>query len=233
MTIQAFPPSSAIPIWKMKSRDKVVTLLLRKYGYTFSEELGIKLENNTPSVLFRWLCATLLFCAPISNKIARAAATALFQHHWTTAQKMLASTWKKRTAVLNHSGYAHYDEKTSRTLADIAQFLLDHYQGDLRNLRAAAQHDPSRERELIMECKGIGEVGASIFFREIQTVWKEHAPFADELSLKAARKLNLPTHAKELSKLVPQKQFPQLLAALVRCHLTKDFSTLLAAAESV
>jgi hypothetical protein len=214
----------------MKTRNKTVKMLLRKYGCTFSEELGIKLENNTPSVLFRWLCATLLFSAPISNKIALAAATALFQHHWTTAQKVLASTWKKRTMVLNRSGYARYDEKTSRSLANISQFLLDHYQGDLRKLRAAAKYDPCRERKLIMECKGIGEVGANIFFREIQTVWKEHAPFADELALKSACKLGLPTNVKALSKLVPQKQFPQLLAALVRCSLAKDFLAILTAA---
>jgi thermostable 8-oxoguanine DNA glycosylase len=208
--------------------NQIVQALLRKYGYTFSEELGIKLESNTPSALFRWLCATLLFSAPIGNKAACSAAKALFHHHWTTAQKMLKSTWKERTRVLNRSGYARFDEKTSRRLAEIARFLLNRYQGDLRKLRLAAKYNPRRERNLIMECKGIGEVGASIFFREIQTVWKEHVPFVDQFALTAARKLGLPTEAQALKQLVPSKKFPQLLAALVRCNLAKDFSGVLA-----
>lgn len=215
----------------MKQRThRIVQVLLKKYGCTFSEELGIKLESNTPSALFRWLCATLLFSAPIGNKAALSAAKALFHHHWTTAQRMLKSTWKERTRVLNRSGYARLDEKTSRRLAEISRFLLDRYQGDLRKLRLAAKYNPHRERSLIMECKGIGEVGASIFFREIQAVWKEHAPFVDKLALKAARKLGLPTNAQALKKLVPPKKFPHLLAALVRCSLAKDFSSVLARA---
>ncbi|PWU11736.1 MAG: hypothetical protein C5B47_00425 [Verrucomicrobia bacterium] len=209
---------------------QIVQALLKKYGYTFSEELGIKLESNTPSALYRWLCATLLFAAPIRNKTAVSAAKALFRHHWTTAHRMLKSTWGERTRVLNRAGYARYDESTSRRLAEISRFLVERYQGDLRKLRVAAKYDPRRERNLLMECKGIGEVGASIFFREIQVIWKENAPFVDQFVLKASRKLGLPTNVRALKKLIPPKKFSQLLAALVRCSLAKDFSGILAKA---
>jgi hypothetical protein len=210
----------------MAKSAKVVKALLEKYGRTFSDELGIKLESNTPSALFRWLCAALLFSARISNKIAMEAALALTKHGWTTAQKMAAATWKQRTLALNRAGYARYDEKTSRMLADTSELLLDRYRGDLRKLREEAQRDPRREQQLIMECKGIGEVGASIFFREVQAVWPEHFPFADKAALRSAAKLGLPTNAEGLAKLVSKKDFPRLLAALVRCGLAKDHAAI-------
>jgi hypothetical protein len=82
-----------------------------------------------------------------------------------------------------------------------------------------------------MECKGIGEVGADIFLREVQTAWPELKPFADPAALESAGKLRLPTKADELAKLVPDKEFPRLLAALIRCQLAKDLKEVLAAAR--
>lgn len=210
----------------MTDSDKIVRALLRKHGRTFSEELGIRLRSSTPSALFRWLCAALLFSARINNKIAMEAARALTKHGWTSAKKMQAATWKQRAVALNRAGYARYDEKTSRMLADTSKLLLDHYKGDLRKLREAAKHDPRRERELLMECKGIGDVGADIFFREVQVVWPEYAPFADNVALKSARKLGLPAKADGLAKLVSKEDFPRLLAALVRCALAKDYAAI-------
>ena len=67
-----------------------------------------------------------------------------------------------------------------------------------------------------MECKGIGGVGADIFLREVQTAWTELQPFADAAALRSAGKLDLPTKAEELAKLVPKKDFSRLVAALVR-----------------
>jgi len=208
-------------------RNRIVAKLLAKHGRTFSQELGIKIETETPSALFRWLCAALLFSARIGNKIAGEAARAVVKSGWTTARKMAAATWEERTRVLNHAGYARYDEKTSRMLEATSKLLIDRYGGDLRRLRAAAERDPQRERALLMECKGIGEVGADIFLREMQTTWNEVWPFVDAVAQKSARKLGLPTRAHELTKLVPRRDFPLLVAALVRCHLAKDYRELL------
>jgi hypothetical protein len=41
--------------------------LLERHGRTYSEDLGIRLEANTPSALFCWLCAALLFSARINK----------------------------------------------------------------------------------------------------------------------------------------------------------------------
>ena len=196
--------SKARRIFTMMSKPnekKIIAVLMKQHGRTFSSELEIKMENATSSALFRWLCASLLFSARIGNEIATEAARALTKSGWTTAQKMAAATWEERTRVLNHAGYARYDEKTSRMLADTSNLLLKCYNGDLRKLR------------------------------EVQTAWTELQPFADAAALRSAGKLDLPTKAEELAKLVPKKDFPRLVAALVRCQLAKDPKEVLAAAR--
>ena len=181
------------------SKDQIVKTLLERHGRTYTAELGIKLERNTPSVLYRWLCAATLLSARISPDAAMQAARALAERGWTTAQKMAAATWEQRTRTLNQAGYARYDESTSRMLGDTAEMLLDRYRGDLRQLRDAAKRDPGRERGLLKECKGIGDVGADIFCREAQIAWDELCPFPDGRALDVASRLGLEDDAGKLA----------------------------------
>ena len=151
--------------------ERVVQVLLNRDGSLFSEVLGLDLRTGSASVLFQWLCASLLLGGRIRATAAQQAAGALLRQGWTTANKMAASTWEERTRLLNRSGYARYDESTSRRLGDMAQLLLDRYGGDLCNLREAAHRDPQEERRLLKEFKGIGDVRVDIFFREAQLAW--------------------------------------------------------------
>jgi len=213
------------------SRDQIVAALLERHGQTYAEELGIRLERGTPSVLYRWLCAATLLSARIGADAAMQATRALAEQGWTTAEKMAAASWAQRTKALNRAGYARYDESTSRMLGDTAQMLLDKYRGDLRQLRAAAEQDPARERTLLKECKGIGEVGADIFCREAQVAWDELFPFADRRALEAAGRLGLEDDAARLARRVARKDYPRLLAAVVRTRLANDFDEVLEAAS--
>ena len=97
--------------------------------------------------------------------------------------------------------------------------------------RAAAERDPQRERALLKECKGIGDVGADIFCREAQLVWDELFPFADRRALQAAGRLGLDDDAGRLARRVSRKDYPRLLAALVRTGLARDFDEVLEAAS--
>jgi endonuclease III len=200
-------------------QDRIVGALLEEHGQTYAEQLGIDLEGGTPSPLFRWLCAALLMSARIRAETAVHAARALADQGWITAAKMAEATWEERTRTLNQAGYARYDESTSRMLGDTAQMLQDKYQGDLRKLRDAAERDPERERALLKECKGMGDVGADIFMREAQIVWPELYPFVDGKALEAAAKLGLADDPRALADRVPRKDFPRLLTALVRASL--------------
>jgi endonuclease III len=212
-------------------KDRIVKALLERHGQTYAADLGIDLEHNTPSALYRWLCAATLLSARIGAGAAMQAARALADQGWTSAQKMAEATWEQRTRTLNQAGYARYDESTSRMLGDTAKMLLEKYQGDLRRLRDAAGRDPARERALLKECKGIGEVGADIFCREAQITWDELFPFADRRALDAAGRLGLEDDAEKLAKRVSRKDYPRLLAALVRTRLAKDFDEVLEAAS--
>lgn len=197
-------------------KQNIVKAILDRTPESLAGELGINVVRNTPAPLFQWLIASLLFSARISADIAQRAAKALFAEGWRTPQKMAATSWKERVTILNRSGYARYDESTSRYIGTSTQLLIDTYNGDLRRLRDAANRDPETERQLIKQFKGIGDVGCDIFFREVQLVWDELYPFADRKALDAADKLGLGADAGHVAGLVARADLPRLLTGLVR-----------------
>lgn len=71
--------------------------------------------------LFRLLVATLLFSARIDASHAVAAARALGEQGWNDAESFLDAGRESRTRVLNDSGYARYDESTSRMFGDTCE----------------------------------------------------------------------------------------------------------------
>ncbi len=203
------------------SPKKIVNVLLRDYGRTFAEELGIRISNSTPAELYKLLCASLLFSVRISVSAAEQAFRALMKNRLTTPHKMATSTWEARTRILNKSGYARYDESTSRYLGQSADLVLTKYKGDLRKLRAETNRDPEAERGRLKEFKGVGNTGVDIFFREAQLIWDELYPFLDARSAEEARKLGLPEKARDLAALCGKKEYPRLVAALVRVKLER------------
>lgn len=215
----------------MSAHADTVRALLARHPRSYGEEVGADPASGRPSDLFRLLTAALLFSARISADIAVAAARALFDNGWTTAEKMAGATWEERAATLNQAGYARYDERTSTMLGETAELLIDRYGGDLRRLRDAAERDPDEERRLVKACKGIGDVGADIFFREAQAAWEELRPFADKKALTAARHLDLPDDAEALARLVAPEELPRLLSALVRTDLAGAHDEIRAAAS--
>lgn len=212
--------------------EDVVAVLLERHGRTYAVEAGITLRD-APSPLFRLLCLALMLSARIRADAAVSAARALADAGWTTPQQMAASTWEERTRVLNGSGYARYDESTSRMLGQTTHLLIDRYRGDLRNLREEAERDPDAERHLLQRFTGIGSVGASIFCREVQVVWDEVLPFADDRVLDVARDLGLGSDAAALHGLVDDAdQLTRLVVALVRSGLADDGEEIIEAARS-
>lgn len=215
----------------MVDQQSLVTALLERHGRTFALELGVDLQRNTPSPLFRLLCLSLLTSAPVQADIAMKATKALGEAGWTTPKKLRDSSWQARVTTLNQSGYARVDEKTATQIAELNDTLLSEYNGDLRKLRDRANGDMKKAHKALKSFKGIGDVGASIFLREVQVVWTEFYPYADKASLKAAKKLDLPDTAKALAALVDQRRFTELIAALVRMQLAKDFNAVQQAAR--
>lgn len=207
---------------------EIARRLLKLYGRTFAEDLGIRATENEPSPLFCLLISALLFSTRISHNIALKSARILFEHGWMTPESMAASSWEQRVQALDEGGYVRYDERTSTMLGETAQMLIDLYQGDLRKLRAAAEADPAQERKMLDQFKGVGDVAINIFFREVQLAWPELFPFADEKALASAKKLGLPADSKKLAALVRGREnFVRLVSALVRVQLDHKYDEIL------
>lgn len=203
-------------------RDKAQRVV-EEYGRTFADELGVRVEQDTPSPLFRLFCFALLASARISHDIAMKAAKALAEQGWTTAAKLRDTTWAQRTKVLNRSGYARYDERTSRMFGDTADLLMEEYRGDLRNLRSAAGGNLNEMRRRLKAFKGIGDSGADLFLREVQVPWEEVYPFVDSRGAQLAKKFGLPDDARALARLVDgRKEFVRLVDGLVRIGYEKE-----------
>lgn len=215
----------------MSEQKTMINTLLRQHGRTFAAELGIDLQRNTPAPLFRLLCLAMLTSAPVQAEIAMQAARALGEAGWTTPKKLRDSSWQERVNTLNGAGYARVDEKTATQIAKLNETLLQQYNGDLRRLRENADGDVKQAQKALQEFKGIGATGASIFLREVQSVWPEFHPYADKASLKAAARLDLPDSASGLAQCVEPRRFPELIAALVRVQLTKDFDNIVQTAQ--
>ena len=203
--------------------SQTTKFLLKQYGTTLAEDLGINVSANDPKSLFCLLIASLLLSARIGHDLALRSARILLQRGWTSPEKLAKTTWEQRVKALDEGGYVRYDERTSTMLGQTAQMIIDKYQGDLRKLREAAEADPGRERKLLKEFKGIGDVGANIFSREVQLAWPELYPFADDRVLQTARELGLPPNARKMAALVHQRRdFVRLVNALMHVRLARE-----------
>ena len=217
---------------------KLTRVLINRQRGTLAEDMGIDVGSNDPKNLFCLLIGSLLLSARIGHELAMRSARILFQRGWTTPQKMAKTTWEQRVKALDEGGYVRYDERTSTMLGETAQMVIDKYAGDLRKLREAARvgdgrPDPARERKLLKEFKGIGDVGANIFFREAQLVWPELYPFADDRILQTAKQVGLPPQPGKLAELVHRKRdFVRLVDSLITVRMNHAERQIQAAAPA-
>jgi endonuclease III len=210
----------------MSEPAQILDRLLARHGRTYADELGIDLRGGGGSALFQLLVGALLMSARISTDIAVAAGRALFARGYTDPQAMLDASWQDRVDALGEGHYVRYDESTATYLGDTSTLLLERYDGDLRQLRAAADGDRDRLHELLQDAKGIGRVGADIFCREAQTAWQELRPFADDHALGIAEELGLGGSAEALADVHGDDDLSVVAAALVRAKATKDLAVL-------
>lgn len=202
-------------------RDKLVGVLLDRYGRTYADEAGIRLADK-PAPLFQLLVLANVISARISADIAVAAARELVKAGYRTARAMREASWQDRVDALGRAHYKRYDERTATMLGQGAELLGDRWGGDLRGLRDEAHGETPKIAALLEEFPGIGPSGASVFLREVQAVWPSVAPYADGRVAKGARAVGLPAEPGKLAGLVSSdEEFARLAAALVRVTLSK------------
>ncbi|MBB1253455.1 endonuclease [Streptomyces alkaliterrae] len=197
--------------------------LLEVCGRTYAEEAGIRLRD-TPQPLYQLLVLATLLSARIRADAAVGAARALYSHGLRTPRSMAEASWQERVDALGEGGYRRYDESTSTMLGEAAQYVRDHYGGDLRRLHDEADGDLPTLRERLREMKGMGPVGADIFLREVQAVWPDVAPYLDSKAESGAERVGLPGSAGKLAKLTAKKDAAAFAAGLVRVSLDKSLA---------
>lgn len=164
--------------------------LVAQVGGAYSRELGIDLSSGKAAEVYKWFLASILFGARISETIAEKTYREFAHAHLLAPKKIADAGWDRLVEVLDHGGYARYNFKTATKLLDVNRHLLEEYKGDLNALHAAAADEDDLERRLKGLGKGIGEVTANIFLRELRGVWTKAAPLPPERVVRTARELH-------------------------------------------
>lgn len=201
----------------MTQRDTARSLI-EEHGETFAEEAGLDVAKGTPAPLFGLLVLSLLLSSRIQAELAVQAAAQLRKARLTSADRLAGAAPHDVWAALDRGNYLR-KERTTAMLQDAARHGVERWGGDLRRLRRAAGGDPARAAELLEEFKGVGEVGAEVFLREVQVAWTELRPFVGSRAVAAAEAAGLPADAGRLAGLVDAEAVPRLAAALVRSGL--------------
>lgn len=221
------PPSTSPPPTGIGPRQ-----LVAQQGGRFSAELGIQAWAGTQAEVFKWFLASVLFGARISASVATRTYRAFEAAGVLSPEAILRTGWDGLVDILDRGGYVRYDYKTATKLLGIMDDLVRHYGGDLNRLHAEATDAEDLAHRIQHLGKGIGEVTAGIFLREMRGVWDKAQPLPSDLAIAAARALQfvsprLSNRASILRRLQAvwrrnggtEKTFPDFESALVRAGL--------------
>ncbi len=170
-------------------RAKLVNILVKELGETYSKLLGINLLSGESEEIFKWFLASLLFGARISESIAVKTYKEFEKRKILSSGKIMDTGWDGLVAILDEGGYVRYDFKTATKLLDITANLLREYKGDLNILHSKAKDVRDLEKKLMNLGKGIGQVTVAIFLRELRGRWEKADPLPTTLTIEAARNL--------------------------------------------
>ena len=194
----------------------------------YSEELGIDLAADSDPELFKWLLASVLLGARISETIAQHTYRAFERHRLLTPRRILAAGWDYLVhPVMREGGYVRYDEKTSTRILRICDTLILEYRGSLRRLHALARDSGDLEARLD-RFYGVGPVTLNIFLRELRPRWAKADPAPLPQVQAAARELGI-----DLSRYRRKSvAFARIEAGLIRRRTSPDARRSLTATSS-
>lgn len=206
-------------------KRNLIKRLIKKFGQTYAEELGINLKSGKPSEIFKWFLASLLFGKRIGENIAMKTYRLFAEKGVLSPDKILQTGWDGLVKILDDGGYVRYDFSTADRLLEIMTELKKKYNGSLENLYKQSKDQKDLENRL-QGFKGIGPVTTNIFLRELRDIWKVDPTLSPYVRL-AAKNLGIkdPKRFWEKNK-VRGKSFVNFEAALLRlgknfCHKEK------------
>jgi endonuclease III len=189
-----------------EEQKQIARAVLEREGRGFAEEIGLGRTNN-PASLFGLLVAAVLV-APRGEAAGPARAAHEVTNRWHTPSDLADADEQDVAKELGAAveGFDRDDDRDDSasgdagTLIALAAAVRDTWGGDLRRLREEARQDPGRERGLLTGLPGVDDAVADVFLREVQVLWDEVSPFADDRALRAASALGLGESADDLAR---------------------------------
>lgn len=215
-------------------RQAIVQELLDRYGNQSLAELADIPVRSAPNNLFQLLMLAILLRPGTDPQMAGQIFQQLRDRKWTTAGHMRGTTEPERRTALSDLGLPEGDaERAAMMLGDAALHIQADHGSDLGRLRDEMDRDPERIRERLRWYAGIDDPVVDGFFREVQQLWPEVAPFADKKVLDAAGRLDLGTDAEDLAALTDSTQdLTRLEGALIRARHDDAYDDVIDAAEN-
>lgn len=155
---------------RRKPTQEIISEIVDRFGKRFSTELGISLEGANSGEVFKWFVASILFGARISEKIAARTYHKFIENNLLTPKSIVKAGWDRLVEILDSGGYARYDFKTATKMLEVMNTLNTRYGGDLNRLHAEAADPRDLELRIKQLGKGIGDVTANIFLRELRGI---------------------------------------------------------------
>lgn len=159
--------------------------LLQEFPKTYSQELGINLDEGWDEI-FKWFLASILFGKRISEEIAKKTYKEFERENLLTPEKISKAGWNKLVEVLDAGNYVRYDFSTATKLLEIMKELKEK---SLEKLYEESKNSEDFEKKL-KEFKGVGNVTINIFLRELRFLPKV-SPSVSKFVKLAAKNLNV------------------------------------------
>ena len=189
-----------------RMRRELTKKLIDGLGQPYHESLGIDLSEGESGEVFKWFVASVLSGARISEQIAMKTYKQFERDGLLEPKRMLARGWSRLVESLDRGGYVRYDFKTADKFLLLSDVILREYGGDLNRMHGAARDARDLESRL-KALKGVGDVTADIFLRELRGIWPKADPLPQEHVIAAARNLGVATSRE------PQKALEELKRA--------------------
>jgi hypothetical protein len=130
-----------------------------------AKDLGLDLSTGSPTALYRWFLASLLFGRPVQQDVSANTWRVLLRHGLTSPKRFAEHDREGLRAILDEGHYARIDYIMTDELHDVMSRIVSGY-GSVSQLVKRAESRTALSRTL-KEFKGVGPATARIFLRDI------------------------------------------------------------------
>jgi hypothetical protein len=169
----------------------IITKLLAELGGGYSSNFEIDLASMRSEEVFKWFLASLLLGESINEDIATKTYREFLKARILSPQAILGTGREGLVKVLNKIDYGAYAIKIASELIEVAEALMDKYQGDMNHLHFYAKDERDLGKRLRELSKGIKPTTVRMFLREMRDLWEKAEPPITKTAIIASKNLQL------------------------------------------